>query len=90
LVITMVELKVNVTESGVFYLPKVVRDSFGRRIRIIPNARAAVLFPKGARYEDVLASLKVIAADIEQRARFQEREKERRVSGIQEGAASDG
>lgn len=63
----MVELKTKMTKSGVLYVHKEIRDSFGRRLRIIPNASAAVFFPQGARYEDVLASLEIITSDIEHR-----------------------
>jgi bifunctional DNA-binding transcriptional regulator/antitoxin component of YhaV-PrlF toxin-antitoxin module len=63
----MVELKTKITDAGVFYVPKELRDAYGLRIKIIPNASAAVFFSRSARYEDVLASLEIIAADIKHR-----------------------
>lgn len=69
----MVEFIATMTASGVCYIPKELREAFGRRMRIIPNASAALLFPDKADYEDVLASLKIIQADVEHRLRIQER-----------------
>jgi bifunctional DNA-binding transcriptional regulator/antitoxin component of YhaV-PrlF toxin-antitoxin module len=66
----MVELKTKMTRSGMVYIPKEVRDSFGAALRIIPDARAAVVFPEGARYQDVLDSLEIIASDIRHRIRL--------------------
>jgi hypothetical protein len=71
----MVELKTKITESGVLYIPKTVREAFTRNIRIIPNATAALFFPDHVDYEDVLASLKIITADVEHRIAMQEKEK---------------
>jgi bifunctional DNA-binding transcriptional regulator/antitoxin component of YhaV-PrlF toxin-antitoxin module len=63
----MVEMKTKITDAGVFYVPKELRDAFGLKIKIIPNAAAAVFFPQNARYKDVLTSLQIIQADIEHR-----------------------
>ena len=48
----MVELETKITESGVLYVPKEIRQCFGRKMKIIPNATAAVFFPADANYED--------------------------------------
>jgi hypothetical protein len=69
----MVELETKITESGVLYVPKEIRQCFSRLMKIIPNASAAVFFPANASYEDVLASLKVIEADLEHRIRMEQR-----------------
>jgi bifunctional DNA-binding transcriptional regulator/antitoxin component of YhaV-PrlF toxin-antitoxin module len=63
----MVEMKTKITDAGVFYVPKELRDQFGLRIKIIPNASAAIFFSQNTRYEDVLASLRILQADIEHR-----------------------
>jgi len=70
----MVELETKITESGVLYVPKEIRQCFGRKMKIIPNATAAVFFPADASLEDVKASLKIIMADIEHRIRLKRRE----------------
>lgn len=68
----MVELKTKITESGVLYIPKPIRESFTRNLKIIPNATAALFFPANARYSDVLKSLEIIAADLRHRIEMQE------------------
>jgi len=78
----MVELRVKLAGSGVFYLPKEVRQSFGRRLRIIPNYKAAVFFPEDASYDDVLASLEVIMADLRHRARLEREGKKKRLPRV--------
>lgn len=71
----MVQLETKVTESGVMYVPKEIREAFTRHMKIIPNARAAVFFPAKASYEDVLVSLEIIVADIKHRISMRERAK---------------
>lgn len=61
------ELDTRLSKVGNLYVPKKVRNAFGKDIKIIPNASAAVLFSKQTRYEDVLASLEIISADIRHR-----------------------
>lgn len=70
----MVELTAKITGSGILYIPKNVREAFGRHMKIIPNATAALFFPADARYEDVLSSLEIIMADVRHRLRMSERE----------------
>jgi hypothetical protein len=69
----MVELETKITASGVLYIPKTIREAFGRNMKIVPNASAALFFPADARYEDVLCSLKIIMADIEHRVKMARR-----------------
>jgi bifunctional DNA-binding transcriptional regulator/antitoxin component of YhaV-PrlF toxin-antitoxin module len=63
----MVELRTKMTESGVLYVPKEVREAFGRELVIVPNSCAVVMFRQGVKYEHVLSSLKIIAADLRHR-----------------------
>ena len=69
----MVELETKITESGVLYVPKEIRECFSREMKIITNATAALFFPANADYEDVLGSLEVIKADIEHRISLQKK-----------------
>ncbi len=69
----MVELETKITESGVLYVPKEIRQCFGRKMKIIPNATAALFFPADANYEDVKASLEIIMADLEHRIRLKKK-----------------
>ena len=69
----MVEIETKITESGVLYIPKEIRQCFGRSMKIIPNATAALFFPSNTNYTDVLASLDIIRRDIEHRMKMQQR-----------------
>ncbi len=77
----MVELETKVTESGILYVPKEIRECFSRRMKIIPSVSAAVFFPADARYEDVLSSLKIIEADLEQRIRMAKQKRKAEEDG---------
>jgi len=73
----MVELKTKITETGVLYIPKELREAFSRDMKIISNAQAAVFFPAYANYEDVLQSLDIITRDIKHRIKLsKEKQKE--------------
>lgn len=52
------------TESGVLYVPKDIRDSFGRRMKILAIAKAALFFPETVDYKDVLKSLNLIREEL--------------------------
>lgn len=55
------------TKSGVLYVPKEIREAFGRNLVIVPNSCAVVMFRRGLKYEHVLSSLEIISADIKHR-----------------------
>ena len=69
----MVILRSKMTESGVLYIPKEIRDAFGRNMRFITNAIACVMYPDGTEYEDVLTSLEIMRADIQHRISLRDR-----------------
>ena len=71
----MVELETKITKGGIIYIPKEIREAFGKEIRIIPNASAALFFPKNVDYEDVLKSLEIIAADLKHRIELRNKKK---------------
>jgi hypothetical protein len=48
-------------------LPKVLAEAFGSEWTILPNTKAAVLFPEGMDPESVLRSLSIIQADLQLR-----------------------
>ena len=72
----MVELKATLSPGGVFYIPKEIREAFGRHMKFIPNASAVVMFSEETDYEDVLVSLKIIAMDVEHRLNKQRKQKQ--------------
>lgn len=63
----MVELKTKMTKSGVLYVPKEIREAFGRELVWIPDSCAVVMFRRGEEYRHVLSSLEIIAADLKHR-----------------------
>ena len=63
----MVELQTRFHKSGHIYIPKELREAFGREMKIVPNAAAALFFPAATSYEDVLKSLEIIKMDLEHR-----------------------
>lgn len=69
----MVVLKTKITESGVLYIPKPIRESFGCDMTIVTNAIAVAMFPDGTEYQDVLRSLEIIREDLKHRVSLQER-----------------
>jgi len=66
----LVELKISIAKNRITYIPKDIVEQLGRKLKVIPNARSAVIFPEDAEYEEVIESLKVILADLELRARL--------------------
>ncbi len=77
-VLDMVELRTKITESGILYIPKEIRDAFGRHMKIITDAVAVVMFPEDTDYEDVLTSLKILQSDVQHRISLRDRQKTRR------------
>lgn len=67
----MVELQTKFHKSGHIYIPKELREAFGREMKIIANAVAALFFPAEMSYENVLRSLEVIKLDLEHRQSLQ-------------------
>ncbi len=67
----MVELKTKMTESGILYIPKTIREAFGRHMKIFPTVKAALFCPVDTTYEQALASLKVIEVELRHRLDLQ-------------------
>jgi len=62
----MVKFKTKMDQVGKIYLPKPVREAgISNIIEIQPNASAAVIYREGTPLQDVLTSIKIIAADLE-------------------------
>jgi len=71
----LVELKISIAKNRITYIPKDIVEQLGRKLKVIANARSAVIFPEDAEYEEVIESLKVILADLELRARLKRGER---------------
>jgi len=68
------------TKSGVLYIPKEIREAFGRELVILPNSCTVLMFRRGLKHEHVLSSLEIIATDLRHRIAI-EREKARKERG---------
>ena len=56
--------------SGKIYIVKPLRQAgLANTIEILPNAKAAVSYQAGTKIEDILASLRIIMADLRHRAK---------------------
>jgi len=66
----MVTFRQKIDSSGKIYIVKPLRQAgLINTIEILPNAKAAVIYQAGTKIEDILASLKVIMADLRTRAK---------------------
>ncbi|OLD02456.1 MAG: hypothetical protein AUJ07_08685 [Crenarchaeota archaeon 13_1_40CM_3_53_5] len=66
----MVEFDVPINEKQrVAYIPKVLIEVFGHRVKILPNTRAAIIYAEGTPPEQVLESLAIIQQDLELRVK---------------------
>jgi len=72
----MVELTTKMTKSGIIYIPKPIREAFGREMKIIASTRAALLFPADATYEEVAASLAIIHTEIGHRIALRDKKQD--------------
>jgi len=61
------ELKSKITDAGVIYIPNEIRESFGKYVKLIPDAVAALLFPADADLEAVAKSLEIIRQELQLR-----------------------
>jgi hypothetical protein len=68
----VVEFKLRLPEKqNIVWIPKEIVDSLGRKLKIIPNSLAAVLYPESADLHMVLKSLAIIQQDLELRTQFE-------------------
>jgi len=68
----MVKFKTTVDRNGRIYLAKPLRQTgLVNSVEILPNSQAAVIYRAGTSINDILASLKIIMADLRHRAKTQ-------------------
>ena len=84
------ELKATITRAGVIYLPIELRESFGRKVRVIPNTAAAVLYPADEDLKNVEESLKIILKDIQLRIRRQKKLKQSKRDSVMVELTTEG
>ena len=54
------EFELKTGSQGHVYFPKLVRDTFGPKMRLLPDNVAGAIYPENANPSDVIASLEVI------------------------------
>lgn len=60
-VLTMVEFKLKVNEKqGTAYIPKLIRQSFGFNLKLLPDSEAAAIYREGSDTARVIHSLERI------------------------------
>lgn len=63
------EFELKTGPQGHVYFPKRIRETFGERLRFLPNANAGVIYSENTDPETVIASLYVIISDLKLRAK---------------------
>jgi len=61
------ELQGTISSSGLVYLPRELRDSLGRHVRLLPNSLAAIIYRADTPLEDVRESVNILLKDIDLR-----------------------
>ena len=73
----MVTFKTKMDNIGKIYIAKPLRQAgLVNTIEILPNSKAAVIYQADTKIEDIIASLKIIMADLRHRAKTQKAEVE--------------
>lgn len=67
-----VEFRLKIGKQGHVYLPKRLRETLGDQMKMLPNMKAAVIYPADADPADVVKSLRVIISDLELRVKVKE------------------
>lgn len=74
----MVKFNINLNKQGYGSIPKELRDIWGRKLEVIPNNTAGVLYKKGTDLRDILVSLRILTQDIEHRVEQEEKKGKKR------------
>lgn len=69
----MVEFDLKINAQGTTYLPKEIRNTFGSRLKLIPNFNCCLFYSDGRRLSDVLVSAKRLVEEIEARVNEERR-----------------
>jgi hypothetical protein len=65
----MVEFEIKVhPEQRLAYIPRQIVKALGTKLKMLPNLKAAVLYPEDATPQDVIRSLQIILQDLQMRA----------------------
>jgi len=67
------EFELKTGSQGHIYLPKRIRQIFGKKLRLLPDANAAAIYPVDADLRAVIASLQLIIQDLTLRLETKEK-----------------
>lgn len=66
------EYELKTGPQGHIYLPKLLRKTFGSKMKLLPDNMAGAIYPEKAKPEDVIASLEVIIQHLKLQEKRQE------------------
>jgi hypothetical protein len=61
------EFDLKIGPQGHIYLPKLIRKTLGKNLKLLPNTTSVVIYPENADPTDVIRSLQVIISNLELR-----------------------
>jgi bifunctional DNA-binding transcriptional regulator/antitoxin component of YhaV-PrlF toxin-antitoxin module len=70
----MVEFKVKANPTGQYYFPKEVREELGHNLKMVCNAKAAIVYNAETSIQTVLESIDIIIRDLRHRLELQQKE----------------
>jgi hypothetical protein len=59
------EFNLTIGPQGHIYIPKLIRKTLGKNLKLLPNTTTAVIYPQNADPNDVIKSLRVIISNLE-------------------------
>ena len=59
------EFKIRIGPQGHIYLSKIIRKTWGKNLKLLPNTTSAVIYPENTDPNDVIRSLRMIINDLE-------------------------
>lgn len=69
----MVKFRVKANPSGQYYFPKEVREELGKKLTLVCDAKAAIVFPEGTSLNVVLESVEIILKDLTHRLQLEKK-----------------
>jgi bifunctional DNA-binding transcriptional regulator/antitoxin component of YhaV-PrlF toxin-antitoxin module len=68
----MVRFRVTVNSQSSIYLPSPVREELGsRRLELLGDAKAIIIYPEGTNLEQVLRSVEILTLDLRYRCELE-------------------
>lgn len=58
------EFNLKTGPQGHIYLPKIIRKTLGKNLKLLPNTNTAVIYPENTNPNDVIRSLRIIINDL--------------------------